>query len=108
LRSEDAKVRERREGEGAIATDFSVAIRNSWVAQFGPCTLILSMEPGERRQRGSTETTKAVADADHGIADQEVFRGMIAAATRERLSLLNIVGYPGGVRRGRAGAEEEG
>jgi phage tail protein X len=46
------------------------------------------MEPrvweGQRRQRGSTATTKAVADADHGIADQVVFRGIIAAATPER------------------------
>ncbi len=36
---------------------------------------------GERRQRGSTETTKAVADADHSIADQAVFRGVTAAVT---------------------------
>ena len=29
----------------------------------------------------SDETTKAVADADHGIADQAVFRGITAAVT---------------------------
>ena len=40
-----ANGRIRREGEGAIATDFSVSVRSSWVAQFGPCILILSMEP---------------------------------------------------------------
>jgi hypothetical protein len=38
-------------------------------------------ERGERRQRGSTETTKAVTYADHGIADQAVFRGITAAVT---------------------------
>ena len=54
------------------------------MAQFGRCILIVSTEPRVwegRRQRGSTETRKAVADADHGIADRAVFRGITAAAT---------------------------
>jgi hypothetical protein len=42
----------------------------------------------ERRQRRSTETTKAVADADHSITDQAVFRGITAAATPGRALAL--------------------
>jgi hypothetical protein len=48
------------------------------VAQFGSSDPLDGTEDlgGERGQRGSTQTTKAVADADHGIADQAVFRGI--------------------------------
>jgi hypothetical protein len=50
---------------GAITTEFAASVRSS--------ILSLSMEPkvgeGERRQRGSMETRRAVADADHGITD---------------------------------------
>jgi hypothetical protein len=45
-------------------------------------------ERDERPQRGSTETRKAVADADHGIADHAVFGGIIAAATPKRALAL--------------------
>jgi hypothetical protein len=46
-----------------------------------------------------------VADADHGIAYELLFRGIIAAATPSSRS-VNTVGCLGDVRRGRAEEEE--
>jgi hypothetical protein len=64
---------------------------------------------GERRQRGSTETTKAVADADHGIADQAAFRGITGRdlkGARAGPRSVHTVDCPGGVRRDRAGEQQ--
>jgi hypothetical protein len=111
-------VRYRREGDGAIVTDFSVSVPSSWVAQFGRCILrplngTLGLRGVSAVSAGSTETRKAVADAVHGIAEQAVFRGITAAATskgaRAGPPSVNIVDCPGGVQRGpcRSGAKDD-
>jgi hypothetical protein len=56
-------------------------------------------EGGEGRQRGSTETRRVVADADHDIADQAVFRDITAVATSSGLSRCEYRGLPGCARR---------